>query len=166
MKEKISRRAFVEQTGMTIAAAASLSCGAPMVEIRNNALSVKMSSDGTGVVIRDLKRDMTWELDPASRIYRPYREEFYENLTSDDSVNGELNLPKRELGPGTIVESAAAMIRVQFEVPEGTIEYLWKLDDDHIEVILAACPAGVDFIALPGAFYPARAGSPAIAHAA
>ena len=156
MKEQISRRAFVEQTGMTIAAAASLSFGAPTVEIKNKALSLKMSNDGRDVVITDLKRGMVWELDPASRIYRSYREEYYQKLTGVDTVSGKLNLPKRELGPGTIVESTSAMIRVQFKVPEGTIEYIWKLDDDHIEVILAACPAGVDFIALPGAFYPAR----------
>ena len=80
MKEQISRRAFVEQTGMTIAATGSLSFGAPMVEIKNKALSLKMSNDGRDVVITDLKRSMVWELDPASRIYRPYREEYYQTL--------------------------------------------------------------------------------------
>ena len=74
-----------------------------------------MSSDGTGVVITDLGRGMTWELDPASRIYRPYREEYYQELTNGDIVSGELNLPRRELGPGRIVETTATTIRVQFQ---------------------------------------------------
>ena len=156
MKERISRRAFVERTGMIIAAAASFSCGAGKHEIKNEALSLKISGDGTQVVVTDLRRGMTWELDPASCVYRPYREEYYQKLTDDDNVDGKLDLPKKGLGQGSIVESTPSTIRVQFKAPEGTIEYLWKLADDHIEVTLAACPAGVDFAALPGAFYAAQ----------
>jgi hypothetical protein len=156
MKEPISRRTFVEQTGMSIAAAASLSFGAPAVEIKTKILSLRMSDDGTDVVITDLKRGMEWELDPATRVYRPYREEFYLERADRDTISGKLDLPKRKLGRGTIVESTAAMIRVQFNVPEGKIEYRWKIDDDHLEATLTACPAGVEFVALPGAFYPMR----------
>src|SRR5215831_17123085 len=132
MEERISRRAFVEGTGLMIAAAASFSCRAGQHEIRNEVLSLKMDSYGTQVVIADLKRGMSWELDPASRFYRPYREEYYQQLTDHNGVDGKLDLPKRELGQGSIVGSTPASIRLQFKVPEGTIEYLWKLADDHV----------------------------------
>jgi len=109
------------------------------IEITNGALSLCCAADGTDVVVRDEKRELSWNLDEHTRVYR---------------IDGERD--SRLLGSGSAVVLGERAIRQEFEAEGEKLTFLWKLLEDGLEVELSCREEGerLNGVALPGSFLP------------
>jgi len=109
------------------------------IEITNGALSLCCAADGTDVVVRDEKRELSWNLDERTRVYR---------------IDGERD--SRLLGSGSAVVLGERAIRQEFEAEGEKLTFLWKLLEDGLEVELSCREEGerLNGVALPGSFLP------------
>jgi hypothetical protein len=110
-----------------------------MLTIVNDALSLEMKEDGSGLLLTDRRRGCRWRLDAAHQGYRMdgAREKFH------------------PLGAGKAQRQGDSIV-VAYPVAGGTARYTWMLAKDYAQVSLACDAKGAEFIALPGAFFPAE----------
>jgi hypothetical protein len=108
-----------------------------MLSFENDRLSIEMNEDASGVVLTDRARGRRWRLDAGHQSYRlaGAREAF---------------LPL----PAGRAERRGRDIVVTYPLPGGEARFTWRLAEDHVQVELHAGTEGVEFIALPGAFFP------------
>ncbi len=119
-----------------------------MVELKNKALYLGISEDGTRVIVRDNERGMEWELDPSTISYRRYAGKV-------DTLNDLPDLKRIPLGQGKAVRQGQA-IRVEYLLAGGQASFVWVLGQDHLEVSLQVTAQDAVLVSLPGAFYPSQ----------
>jgi len=108
-----------------------------MFALENDRIRLQMSDDYSSVSLCDRRRGTTWRLDAASLGYRK-----------------EMTGSPESLRNGRVTREADALLAA-FDLPEGAIEYRWRLTDTYVEVELTAGTPAIECVALPGAFGPA-----------
>lgn len=108
-----------------------------MLTIQNGRLSLEANEDASGLVVTDRQRRCRWRLDAAHQGCRMEgaRKEF---------------LP---LAAGKAERQGEAIVTT-YSLPEGQARYTWTLAEDHVQVTLQSDAKAVEFIAMPGAFFP------------
>ncbi|HUT56456.1 MAG TPA: hypothetical protein VNA25_01125 [Phycisphaerae bacterium] len=108
-----------------------------MPTLQNDAIGLHVNDDGTGLVLADRRRRCRWRLGAAHRGCRleGARDEF---------------LP---LAAGSAVRQGRSIVATH-PLSQGTARFTWTLAEDHVRVTLQSDAEDVEFIALPGAFFP------------
>lgn len=110
-----------------------------MQTIENEHLRLAVGDDGRGLQLIDLARRCVWRLDDARCGYRPVEE-------------------AEGLAPFTHSHARREdeAIRISHQTPQGPVDFVWRLEADHVRVTLQTRVRGLTSIALPGSFQPAE----------
>ncbi|MFB3894390.1 MAG: hypothetical protein ACE15C_20490 [Phycisphaerae bacterium] len=112
-----------------------------MIRIANRLIELTCNEDGTGLVLRDIQRGLSWKLDEQTRRCR---------------IGGDKG--DRPLGAGMASALDTGAVVMQFVVEGEFLTLLWELKDDYVEVTATFGGDGgrLQSVALPGSFAPAE----------
>jgi len=123
-----------------------------MLELRNEMIRLTVREDASDAVVTDLRRRCSWRLDMSRVAYRRYGSGDRE---CPEIVRGKIPMDREPLALGK-ARHCGSTIRVTYSLPEGDIQYTWRLGRDYVEVGLMSDADSIEFIALPGAFVPSE----------
>lgn len=107
-----------------------------MFALENNFISLHIADDCSWLSLYDQRRGTTWQLAADRLAYR--RDE---------------GGPPDPLRGGRVTRDGRTLL-VTFHLPEGVVQYRWRLEKDHVEVELDARAPAVESLPLPGALAP------------
>lgn len=119
-----------------------------MHELKNEKLMISVNNDGSKIMLCDLERNITWNLDPDSARYRCGNKKG----KPDWDWRAE-NSPGKPLGNPKVSQKENCLI-LTYQVPEGKVEFAWSLTDDYVQIELQCDGQEIDEVSQPGNFYP------------
>ena len=108
-----------------------------MPALEGSRLRLEVSDDGSDLVLTDRRRGCRWRLDARHQGFRASMEK-----SGFVPLNG-----------GRAVRDGAALV-VSYSVPGGVACFRWSLVSDHAEVALECDSEEIEFVSLPGSFFP------------
>lgn len=108
-----------------------------MLTLESRELGLRVNENGSGLVLTDRRRGCRWRLEAGHQGYRVERAK-------------ATFLP---LAGGRAAREGAAVV-VTYSVPGGMARFRWTLVEDHAQVALECDSEEIEFIALPGSFFP------------
>ncbi len=124
--------------------------------LENTVLRLAMNPDGTEVRLTDLRRAQSWILDPATHAFRWAKP----GLLYTDDIPGKIEVDRQPFGPGRVKQTGDE-ISVEYDLGRPVV-YRWTLRADHLELTVESRADDVEYLALPGAWFPAE-GPPCLA---
>lgn len=118
-----------------------------MLTLKSRGLSLNMKDDGSALVLADRRRGCRWRLDAAHQGYRATPEGYH-------SSNGPRVWESfQPLADGRAARENGALV-VTYRVPDGVVRFRWALTDEDARITLECTSRAIDYVTLPGAFFP------------
>ena len=130
-----------------------------MLKLENECLALRMNERGTDIVLVDMGRKQTWQLDESTRLVsRGLKKNDNDPLSAEAAASVE-NDKVCTVGHGQANQLNGTTIESTHNTPCGTVTLRWVLEPDRLRVFAEAdSQTGVDTLALPGTFRPGAEG--------
>jgi hypothetical protein len=118
-----------------------------MLSLESRGFSLQMKEDGSHLVLTDRRRGCRWRLDTPHQGYRRV------SAVWRSSNGPQIREAFEPFGKGRAACGNGDLV-VTYRVLGGEVHFRWTVGDDYARVTLECTSQAIDYVTLPGAFFP------------